>query len=70
MDGFDAPSKRSEPRALVFKLPRSDLEIKVHQRLNVRILELVDTASGDRVELEGNRLPITHSSDVIKALTG
>ncbi len=54
----------------MFKLPRSDLEIKVHQRLNVRILELVDTASGDRVELEGNRLPITHSSDVIKALTG
>ena len=68
--GFDALSRRSEPRALVFNLRRSDLEIKVHQRFNVRVLELVDTASGDTVELEGNRLPITHSGDVIKALTG
>lgn len=68
--GFDAPTRHSEPRALVFNLRRQDLETKVHQRVNVRILELIDTPSGDSVQLEGNRLPITHSGDVIKALTG
>jgi hypothetical protein len=68
--GFDAPSRRSNPRGLVFNLRRDDLQTKVHQRVNVRILELIDTASGDSVQLEGNRLPLTHSGDVIKALTG
>jgi hypothetical protein len=67
--GFDAPSRRSAPRALVFKLQRSNREANIHQRFNVRILELIDYQSGDRIELEGNRLPITHSADVIKALT-
>jgi hypothetical protein len=32
-----------------------DQETKVHQRVNVRILELIDTPSGDTVQLEGNR---------------
>jgi hypothetical protein len=68
--GFDAPTRHSDPRALVFNLRRQDVETKVHQRVNVRILELIDTASGDSVQLEGNRLPLTHSGDVIKALTG
>jgi hypothetical protein len=68
--GFDAPTRHSDPRALVFSLRRQDLETKVHQRFNVRILELIDTPSGDSVQLEGNRLPVTHSGDVIKALTG
>jgi hypothetical protein len=68
--GFDAPTRRAEPRGLVFKLKRSDLQAKVHQRFNVRILELIDGPTGDRVALEGNRLPVTHSRDVIKALTG
>jgi hypothetical protein len=67
--GFDAPSRRSAPRALVFTVARSNLDTKVHQRFNVRILELIDRESGARIELEGNRLPITHSGDVIKALT-
>jgi hypothetical protein len=31
----------------------------------VRILELIATPSGDSVQLEGNRLPITHSGEVI-----
>ena len=43
---------------------------QVHQRVNVRILELIDTTSGSRIELEGNRLPLTHSKDVIDALGG
>ena len=68
--GFDAPTRHSEPRGIVFRLPRGRVEAKVHQRVNVRILELIDSHSGDKIELEGNRLPITHSGDVIKALTG
>ncbi len=68
--GFDAPTRHTDPRALVFNLPRKELETKVHQRVNVRILELTDRTSGDSVALEGNRLPVTHSGDVIKALTG
>lgn len=68
--GFDAPTRHSEPRGIVFRLPRGNVEAKVHQRVNVRILELIDSQSGDKIELEGNRLPVTHSGDVIKALTG
>ena len=30
----------------------------------------VGSASGSRIELEGNRLPLTHSKDVIDALGG
>jgi hypothetical protein len=68
--GFAAATRRSEPTALVFQVPRAGLTTKVHQRVNVRILELIDTASGSRIELEGNRLPVTHSKDVIDALGG
>jgi len=38
--------------------------------VNVRVLELIEDATGARVELEGNRLPMTHSKDVIQALMG
>ena len=38
--------------------------------MNVRILELIDPETGSTVELEGNRLPITHSHDFIKYLAG
>jgi hypothetical protein len=67
--GLDAPTRRAQPRAVIFDLARDEVDIKVHQRVNVRILELIGRASGDTVELEGNRLPVTHSGDVIKALT-
>ena len=60
---------RAHPQALVFRVPREGLEAKVHQRVNVRVLELIDTESGSRIELEGMRLPITHSKDVIQELT-
>jgi hypothetical protein len=46
------------------------LTAKVHQQVNVRVLELIDTASGSRIELEGNWLPLTHPKDVIDALGG
>src|SRR3954452_557818 len=60
---------RSHPKDLVFRVPREGLEARVHGRINVRVLELIDTATGSRIELEGTRLPITHSKDVIETLT-
>ena len=41
----------------------------MHQRANVRVLELVHR-DGSAIELEGDRLPVTHSKDVIQALAG
>jgi hypothetical protein len=60
---------RAHPKALAFRVPRDGLEAKIHQRVNVRVLELIETESGSRIELEGMRLPITHSNDVIRELT-
>jgi hypothetical protein len=47
---------------------RDRIEVKVHQRVNVRILELVDSSTGSSIQLEGNRIPLTHSKDVIDVL--
>jgi hypothetical protein len=66
--GFAAPHRSSPAGGLVFGLSRDRLEVTVHQRVNVRVLELVDTATGSTIELEGNRVPLTHSKDVIDAL--
>jgi hypothetical protein len=66
--GFDGRSRSKEPGAMVFKADRAGLEVKVHQRVNVRVLELLHPDSGSRIELEGNRVPVTHSKDVIEAL--
>ena len=68
--GFEGRSRSKEPGALVFKAERTGLEVKVHQRVNVRVLELIHPESGSRIELEGSRVPLTHSKDVIEALTG
>lgn len=65
--GF-AGRRSKEPTDLAFEVPRQGLEVKVHQRVNVRVLELVDGASGSSIELEGNRIPLTHSKDVIDVL--
>jgi hypothetical protein len=65
--GSAGRSRSREPQQLVFRLPRAGLAASVRQRVNVRILPLQAT-DGSRVELEGNRLPITHSKDVIDAL--
>ena len=62
--------RKGVPDKLVFQVARHGLEIKVHGRVNVRTLELVQPESGARIELEGNRLPITHSNDLIKYLAG
>jgi hypothetical protein len=66
--GFAGRSRRQEPTELAFQVPRAGLTVKVHQRVNVRVLELIDDASGSRIELEGNRLPVTHSKNVIEVL--
>jgi hypothetical protein len=63
-----AANRSRRHSGLLFRLPRAGLTAEVHQRVNVRILELVDEASGSRLELEGNRLPVTHSKDVIEIL--
>jgi hypothetical protein len=66
--GFAAATRRSEPDSLLFQIPRARLTVQVHQRVNVRVLELIDNDSQARIELEGNRLPVTHSKDVIRLL--
>ncbi len=66
--GFAAATRHSEPASVVFQIPRAGLTVKVHQRVNVRVLELIDNADGASIELEGNRLPVTHSKDVIHVL--
>jgi hypothetical protein len=62
--------RRKEPHELLFRMPRDELDVTVHGRVNVRILELIDANTGSRIELEGSRLPITHSHDLIRFLAG
>jgi hypothetical protein len=66
--GF-AGRRSKEPTDLTFEVPREHLTVKVHQRVNVRVLELIHEDSGSTIELEGNRLPVTHSKDVIDVLS-
>jgi hypothetical protein len=67
--GFDTQREHGrEPTDLVFRLPLSALDVRVHQRGNVRVVELIHTSTGSKVELEGARLPGLHVSDVIDAL--
>ncbi len=65
--GFDTDRRRRPTRA-IFRLERSRLEARVHQRLNVRVLELVDRDAGTSVELEGNRIPTLHTGAVLREL--
>jgi hypothetical protein len=67
--GFDTQREHGrEPTDLIFRLPRSRLEVRVHQRVNVRVVELIDETTDSRVELEGERIGTFHVSDVIDAL--
>ena len=65
--GFDTDGRR-RPTAPIFRLERTRLETKVHQRVNVRVLELIDRETGARIELEGNRIPTLHTGPVLDAL--
>ena len=49
-------------------VPRDGLEAKIHQRVDVRVLELVNERTGQSLQLEGNRLQITLSKDVMLLL--
>jgi hypothetical protein len=62
--------RRNRVEDFAFEVPRAGLTAKVHQRVNVRVLELIDEGSRSTIELEGNRLPLTHTKDVIDALAG
>ena len=55
---------------LVFQLPRQRGRGEGACPGERRVLELIDTATGSRIELEGNRIPLTHSKDVIHNLIG
>ncbi len=66
--GFEGRSRRKEPSHLLFRVERAGLDVEVHGRINVRVLELVHQDTGSRIELEGNRIPLTHSKDVIELL--
>jgi hypothetical protein len=69
--GFDSVRDHGRrPTRLLFNVPRARLTAKVHQRVNVRILELVDDETGAGVQLEGSRIPTLHTGDVFKALRG
>jgi hypothetical protein len=67
--GFDTDGRR-RPTRPIFRFARSELDTRVHQRVNVRILELIHKETGATVELEGNRVPTLHTKDVINALHG
>jgi hypothetical protein len=67
--GFDTERGKGGrvPTRVVFAVDRAALEVRVHQRFNVRVLELIG-ADGAAVELEGPRLPGFHAGAVIGAL--
>ncbi|HXD71290.1 MAG TPA: hypothetical protein VN615_15600 [Gaiellales bacterium] len=69
--GFDTERGKGGrvPTRAVFAVDRKSLQVKVHQRFNVRVLELINS-DGAAIELEGPRLPGFHAGSVIDALRG
>ena len=69
--GFDTERGKGGrvPTRAVFAVDRESLQVKVHQRFNVRVLELINS-DGAAIELEGPRLPGFHAGSVIDALHG
>ena len=67
--GFCREGRRSkEPTDLVFQVPRDRIEVKVHQRVNVRVARARSTTRPGRASSSrGNRIPLTHSKDVHRA---
>jgi hypothetical protein len=68
--GMPGRSRHRAPTSLVFAVARQGLRSVVHQRGAVRVLELLHDDTGSQIELEGSRIPVTHSKDVIDLLTG
>ncbi len=50
-------------------LRRDEVETRVHERVGVRVLEIVETASGTALELETARLGGRHGTDVLRLLS-
>ncbi len=50
-------------------LRRDEIETRVHERVGVRVLEIVETASGAALELETARLGGWHGADVLRLLS-
>lgn len=68
--GMPGRSRHQAPDRLVFAVARAGLRAVEHPRGAVRVLELIHDDSGSAIELEGSRVPVTHSKDVIAVLTG
>jgi hypothetical protein len=60
---------RLKPVRVLGTLDRVSLQVKVHQRVNVKVVELIDESTGAKVELEGSRIPTLHVGDVLSVLT-
>ena len=56
------------PGAVFAVLRRDEVETKVHERVGVRVLEIVETGSGAALELETARLGGWHGTDVLRLL--
>ncbi len=67
--GMPGRSRSKKPEGILFAVPREGLTVKVNQRVNVRVLELIQDETGAKIELEGNRIPLTHSKDVLDVLS-
>jgi len=67
--GFVEHTRHKEPGGLIFRAPRDTLTVKVHERVTVRVLELIEDDTGAKIELEGSRIPTgPHATEVFKAL--
>jgi hypothetical protein len=53
---------------LIHVFSRDHLEVTAKSRVNVRVLILEDLPTGEKIELEGNRIGWSHSKEVVKAL--
>ena len=67
--GMHGRTRHSDPDRLLFGVARQGLRSAVHQRGMVRILELLHDDTDSSIELEGSRVPVTHSKDVIALLS-
>ncbi|MGX7677281.1 hypothetical protein ACSMXN_00120 [Jatrophihabitans sp. DSM 45814] len=68
--GFDSARVGNvrQPTTMLFHIDRHDLVTRIHQRVNVRVLELHDQALNTTIEIEGSRIPVLHAGEVISAL--
>ena len=66
--GAQADEIRKGEIRLIYAFEREHLEVTVKSRVNVRVLILEDIPTGEKIELEGNRIGWSHAKDVVKAL--